>query len=60
MMSLKCADMGKDCHFVAHGNTKDEVKKEMMDHVKMAHPELLEMPEAEMKMMEKKMDEMIK
>lgn len=60
MMSLACKDLGKDCHFVAHGNTKDEVKKEMMDHARMAHPEVFDLPEDEMKMMEEKMDEMIK
>ncbi|NTW22695.1 DUF1059 domain-containing protein [Candidatus Falkowbacteria bacterium] len=60
MMSLKCQDMGMDCHFVAHGQTKDEVKKEMMDHAQMAHPEVLGGSEEDMKAMEQKMDEMIK
>ncbi len=60
MMSLKCQDMGMDCRFVAHGHTKDEVKKEMMDHAMMAHPEVLGGPPEEMEQMEKLMDEMTK
>jgi predicted small metal-binding protein len=52
--------MGVDCRFTAHGATKDEVKKELMDHAKMAHPEVLEVSEAEMKDMERRMDLMIK
>jgi predicted small metal-binding protein len=60
MMSISCKDMGVDCHYTAHGATKDEVKKELMDHAKMAHPEVLEVSEAEMKDMEMKMEKMIK
>lgn len=60
MLSLKCQDMGMDCRFVAHGQTKDEVKKELMDHARMAHPELMEASDEEMKKMDKMMDEMIK
>ena len=60
MMSITCKDMGVDCRFAAHGATKEEVKKELMDHAKMAHPEVMDVSEAEMKDMEKRMDEMIK
>lgn len=60
MMTISCKDMGVDCHYTAHGTTKEEVKKELMDHAKMAHPEVLDVSVAEMKDMERRMDEMIK
>lgn len=60
MKKLSCADMGKsECHFVAEGETNEEVKMKMMDHVKTMHPEVMkEMSEEEMtKMMDEKIME---
>lgn len=50
--------MGKpECHFVAEGETNEEVKMKLMDHVKEMHPDALEgMSEEEMmRMMDEKM-----
>ena len=58
MKKLSCADMGKpECHFVAEGETNEEVKMKLMDHVREMHPDALEgMSEEEMmKMMDEKM-----
>lgn len=51
--------MGKDCHFEARGNTMEEVKKKMIQHVEMEHPELMKLPAEDMKNMEEKMDAMM-
>lgn len=42
MYSLACCDAGFDCGFVAKGQTKDEVMKMGMEHVKKVHPEKAE------------------
>ena len=43
MMKLSCADMGKpECHFVAEGETAEDVKMKLMDHVREMHPDALE------------------
>lgn len=43
MKKLLCADLGKpECNFVAEEQTNDEVKKKLMEHIKMAHPDVLQ------------------
>ena len=38
MKMLSCADMGDvNCHYVAKGNSKEEVADDMMNHAKTAH-----------------------
>jgi len=37
MMTLACKDMGKDCPFVAQGETKEEVLQKLGAHAKEAH-----------------------
>ncbi len=58
MKKLSCANLGKpECHFVAEGETAEEVKGKMMAHAKEMHPDVLDsMSEEEMmKMMDDKM-----
>lgn len=57
MKQLACKDLGSDCDFVAKGNTIEEVKGNMMSHIKMAHSDMEDKEKDEMK---KKMDNMIK
>jgi len=61
MKQLACRDMGSDCNFVAKGNTAEEVKNNMMNHVKMEHKEMMDkMSRTEKEDMMKKMDGMMK
>ena len=60
-MQLSCKDMGMEhCSFVAHGNTAEEVKEKLMDHVMHVHKDMMKaMSEEEKERMMKKMDEML-
>jgi predicted small metal-binding protein len=58
MKKLACKALGKECDFVAVGSTEDEVMEKMMEHVKMDHPDVLEMMNDEMK--KKEMMDMMK
>jgi predicted small metal-binding protein len=58
MKKLSCVDLGKpDCSFVAEGETNEDVKMKIMEHVKMVHPEVLQSTneEALTKMMDEKL-----
>ena len=37
MYTLACSDLGKDCHFVAKEETKDEVLQTLKQHAMEAH-----------------------
>lgn len=37
MKYLSCREAGKDCNYVAHGKTADEVLKDAAEHGKRAH-----------------------
>jgi len=37
MKYLSCREAGKDCSYVAHGNTTDEVLKDAAEHGKKDH-----------------------
>lgn len=55
---LSCKAMGAECDFVAKGETDEEVKNKMMEHVKMAHSDMMKnMTEEKKKEMMMKMDE---
>lgn len=61
MKTLACRDMGADCDFVAKGNTAEEVKSNMMNHVKMEHKDMMDkMSGKDKEEMMKKMDQMMK
>jgi len=61
MKTLACKDMGSNCDFVAKGNTVEEVKSNMMNHVKMEHKDMMDnMSSKEKEDMMKKMDSMMK
>ena len=34
---MRCADLGMDCGYVAHGETEDEVMQQAAEHGKQAH-----------------------
>ena len=59
MKKILCRDLGADCDFVAHGETSEEVKKNMMEHAMQAHPEAGDKmsPEEMDKLMDEKMQE---
>ena len=42
MFSLSCRDMGRDCDFVASGETEEQVRKLLYVHAARAHPEMEE------------------
>jgi predicted small metal-binding protein len=41
MKQLTCAQMGGPCDAPIHGETKDELMNNGMEHVKAAHPEMV-------------------
>ncbi len=50
----------KNCDFVAKGETEEEVMAMMMEHAKMAHPDMLKMDPVEMEsLMKAEMQEMV-
>ena len=60
-MTLSCKDMGAACEYVAEGQSKEDVKKIMMDHAMTDHKEMMDkMSDVEKDEMMKKMDALIK
>lgn len=62
MYTLSCKDMGStDCDFVASADSREEVKRLMIEHAKSAHPEKMStMTEEEITGMGPMMDNLIK
>lgn len=60
MKSLACADFGGDCHFVAEGNSDEEVMQKMWKHIQKDHPDKMEdtSKDETMKMMKTKIKTM--
>jgi predicted small metal-binding protein len=41
MLEFECKELGKNCGYVAKGDTLDEVKKDAMKHTQTVHKDLL-------------------
>lgn len=41
MVSLSCKDLGKDCEFVAEGDSPRKVKNKIFEHMRDEHPEMI-------------------
>lgn len=59
MKTLNCRELGADCDYTAHGDTSEEVKKNMLEHAQATHPEAGadKTPEELDKLMDEKMKE---